>query len=474
MARMAKASRTEAWELGVPDTLEPPTTHERPTLKAPRQKTATLHAVGSDIASYVCTIGFGALAKVVKVLIDSGASHSFLSTQLADHLQDYRTSRSAEQLEVGVANGESLTTRGHLQLPIAFGDWKASVGVYALKLPYHDMILGRDWLKAINPQIDWSTSEMRLQGKDGRHVHVVRPINIRNHVSSVESTLELMSAKQAIRILKKRKKDAVLAVIRPLQNSHATIEEKVEAITKEFAAVFREELPPTLPPDRGLEHHIDTGNEPPVNQPFYPLSPQKLDELKRQLTELLDKGIIKVSSSPWGFPVVFAPKPDGRWRMCIDYRLLNQKTRKNGYPLPRIQDLIDQVGGATYLSKIDLLSGYWQVRMEEASIQKTAFNTIFGKYEFLAMPFGLSNAPATFQTLMNQVLAPYLGTFCFVYLDDILIFSDTWEEHEHHLRTVLDTLQRNELFVKGSKCILGVEELEFCGHIIGRGLLRVT
>ena len=137
---------------------------------------------------------------------------------------------------------------------------------------------------------------------------------------------------------------------------------------KEFAAVFQEELPPMLPPDRGLEHHINTGDEPPVNQPFYPLLPQKLDELKRQLTELLDKGIIKVLSSPWGFPVVFAPKPDGRWRMCIDYRLLNQKTRKNGYPLPRIQDLIDQVGGATYLSKIDLLSGYWQVRMEEASI----------------------------------------------------------------------------------------------------------
>lgn len=142
---MAKASRIEAWELGVPDMLEPPTTHERLTLKAPRQKTATLHAVGSDIASYVCTIGFGALAKVVKVLINSGASHSFLLTQLADHLQDYRTSRSAEQLEVGVANRESLTMRGHLQLLMAFRDWKASVGVYVLKLPYYDMILGRDW-----------------------------------------------------------------------------------------------------------------------------------------------------------------------------------------------------------------------------------------------------------------------------------------------------------------------------------------
>lgn len=473
MARMAKASKTEAWESKIPDTLEPLFKNGRQRWKRLPRGKATLHAIGSDIASYSCTIGYGALAKVVKVLIDSGASHSFLSTQLADQLRDYRTPRSRKPLDVGVANGESLTTKGHLQLPIAFGDWTAKVGVYALDLPYHDMILGRDWLKTANPQIDWETSEMRLSAKDKRHIHVVRPIDIRNHLSSVGVSLDLMSAKQAARILRKKGKErAVLAVIRPLQDSKATTKDKVEAITKEFAAIFREELPPTLPPERGLTHHIDTGDEPPVNQPFYPLSQQKLEELKRQLTGLLEKGIIKVSSSPWGFPVVFAPKSDGSWRMCIDYRLLNQKTKKNGYPLPRIQDLIDQVGGAKYLSKIDLLSGYWQIRMDEASIQKTAFNTLFGKYEFLAMPFGLSNAPATFQTLMNQILSPYLGRFCFVYLDDILIFSNTWEEHEHHLRTVLETLEQNELFVKGSKCVFGAEELEFCGHIVGRGTVR--
>ncbi|KAL4798709.1 hypothetical protein BDV19DRAFT_356786 [Aspergillus venezuelensis] len=141
---MAKASRTEAWELKVPDTLEPLSGDSLVILKTPRKYKAQLHAIGSDIASYICTIGFGTLAKVVEVLINSGASHSFLSTQLADQLQDYQTSRKVEQLEVGVANGESLTTKGHLQVLIAFGDWKASVGMYALNLSYHDMILGRD------------------------------------------------------------------------------------------------------------------------------------------------------------------------------------------------------------------------------------------------------------------------------------------------------------------------------------------
>jgi hypothetical protein len=130
------------------------------------------------------------------------------------------------------------------------------------------------------------------------------------------------------------------------------------------------------------------------------------------------------------------------------------------------------VGPAKYLTKIDLLSGYWQVRMGESSIQKTAFNTIFGKYEFLSMPFGLANAPATFQTLINSVLAPYLGRFCVVYLDNILVFSRTWEEHKEHIRTILAALQRNKLFAKGSKYMFGKRELEFCGHIIGRGYAR--
>src|SRR5213078_1922052 len=147
-----------------------------------------------------------------------------------------------------------------------------------------------------------------------------------------------------------------------------------------------------------------------------------------------------------------AKKTPGEWRMCIDYRALNAWTIKNAYPLPRIQEYIDKLGNARHLSSLDLLSGYWQLRMAEKDIQKTAFSTRYGKYEFLVMPFGLTNAPATFQTLMNQILHPYIDKFILVYLDDILIYSNSEEEHLQHLRIVFDTLRAHKLFARPSKC----------------------
>ncbi len=160
--------------------------------------------------------------------------------------------------------------------------------------------------------------------------------------------------------------------------------------------------------------------------------------------------------------------------MCIDYRLLNDVTVKDAYPLPRIQDCLDDIGAARFLSKIDLTQGYYQIEMADSSIQKTAFKTRSGKYEFLAMPFGLTNAPSTFQRIMNDALRPFIGKFVVVYLDDILIFSKTETEHTVHLDKVLEALQANELFAKPSKCTIGVASLEFCGHIIGNNRCKPT
>jgi hypothetical protein len=197
----------------------------------------------------------------------------------------------------------------------------------------------------------------------------------------------------------------------------------------------------------------------------------ELCELQMQLKELLDLGIIRPSVSPWGAPVIFVKKKDGSLRLCIDYRDLNRATLKNRYPMPRIDDLFDQMKGAPMFSKIDLRSGYHQLRIKEGDIPKMAFRTRFGHYDFVVLPFGLTNAPTVFMSLMNGVFQKYLDRFVQVFLDDILIYSKNEREHEEHLRIVLSCLRENKLYEKLSKCSFFQKEIHYLGHIIsGKGI----
>jgi hypothetical protein len=198
-----------------------------------------------------------------------------------------------------------------------------------------------------------------------------------------------------------------------------------------------------------------------------------MQELSKQLEELLEKGFIRPSSSPWGAPILFVKKKDGSMRMCIDYRELNKVTVKNKYPLPRIDDLFDQLQGAAWFSKIDLRSGYHQLRVKEEDVHKTAFRTRYGHYEFVVMPFGLTNAPAAFMDLMNRVCRPMLDRSVIVFIDDILIYSKTKEDHVEHLREVLKTLRKEQLYAKFSKCDFWLEEVQFLGHLVNREGIKV-
>ncbi|KAD3066721.1 hypothetical protein E3N88_34601 [Mikania micrantha] len=198
-----------------------------------------------------------------------------------------------------------------------------------------------------------------------------------------------------------------------------------------------------------------------------------MQELSNQLQELLDKGFIRPSFSPWGAPVLFVKKKDGTFRMCIDYRELNKVTIKNRYPLPRIDDLFDQLQGSSYYSKIDLRSGYHQLRIQEEDIPKTAFRTRYGHYEFLVMPFGLTNAPAVLMDLMNRVCKPYLDKFVIVFIDDILIYSKTQEEHKEHLQLTLELLRKEKLYAKLSKCDFWIREVQFLGHVVNEQGIHV-
>ena len=221
---------------------------------------------------------------------------------------------------------------------------------------------------------------------------------------------------------------------------------------RDFLDVFPDNLP-GLPPEREIDFPIDlVPGTAPISLPPYRMAPTELKELKTQLQELVDRGFIRPSISPWGAPVLFVKKKDDTWRLCIDYRQLNKVTIRNKYPLPRIDDLFDQLQGAKVFSKIDLRSGYHQLRIRESDIPKTAFRTRYGHYEFLLMSFGLTNAPASFMDLMNRVFRPYLDRFVIVFIDDILVYSRSELEHERHLGLVLQTLRQYQLYAKFSKC----------------------
>nr|GFA68802.1 putative reverse transcriptase domain-containing protein [Tanacetum cinerariifolium] len=227
-----------------------------------------------------------------------------------------------------------------------------------------------------------------------------------------------------------------------------------------------------LPPARPVEFQIDLiPGAAPVARAPYRLAPSEMKELSKQLQELFDKGFIRPSSSPWGAPVLFIKKKDSSFRMCIDCMELNKLTVKNRYPLPRIDDLFDQLQGSSIYSKIDLRSGYHQLMVREQDIPKTAFRTRYGHYEFQVMPFGLKNAPAVFMDLMNRVCKPHLDKFVIVFIDDILIYSKNEKEHEEHLKAILGLLKEEKLYAKFSKCKFWILKVQFLGHVIdSRGI----
>jgi hypothetical protein len=237
------------------------------------------------------------------------------------------------------------------------------------------------------------------------------------------------------------------------------------AVLREFEDVFREIS--GFPPKRDIDFSINLmPGATPVSKTPYRMSTPELKELQMQLEEILKKGYIHPSVSPWGAPVLFVKKKDGTLRLCIDFRQLNKVTMKNKYPLPRIDDLFDQLKDAKIFSKIDLRSGYHQVRIKEEDINKTTFRTRYGHYEFTVVPFGLSNAPVVFMCLMNGIFREYLDKFVIVFLDDILIYSKSEEEHEKHLRMVLQVLREHQLYAKLSKCSFYQRKIHYLGHII--------
>ena len=378
-----------------------------------------------------------------------------MSTLFASKLERVTTPLDCS-IEVEIANGTISDIRvGYDDCTIEIEGRSFPVQLLPTTLAGFDIVIGMDWLSQNDATIICSQKIVRFSTPDGKVISV--------YGDKKKGGIKIINLMKALNCIR-HNKNHFLAYVIDTRNEKSSIA-NVDVVS-EFSDVFPDDLP-GIPPDREVIFQIDlVPGATPVAKAPYRLAPTEMKELMSQLQELLDKGFIQPRSSPWGAPVLFVKKKDGSMRMCIDYRELNKRTVKNKYPLPRIDDLFDQLHGASYFSKIDLRSGYHQLKVKKEDVAKTAFRTRYGHYEFLVMPFGLTNAPAAFMDLMNRVCRPFLDHFVIVFIDDILIYSKSEAEHREHLRAVLEVLREKTLYVKFSKCEFWLREVQFLEHVI--------
>ncbi|GJW28967.1 putative reverse transcriptase domain-containing protein [Tanacetum coccineum] len=400
--------------------------------------------------------------RYTKILFDTGADRSFVSSTF-NALIDITPTTLENHYDIELADGKIIGVNTIIQgCTLNFRNHPFNIVLMPVPLGSFDVIIGMDWLTKYHGVIICDEKIIRVPF--GREMLIFQG---NGNNKRGESRLNIISCSKAQDYLSKGC-DVFLAHITTKEAKDESEGKRLEdvPIVRDFPEVFPEDLS-GIPPARQVEFQIDlVPGAAPVARAPYRLAPSEMKELAEQLQELSDKGFIRPSSSPWGAPVLFVKKKDGSFRMCIDYRELNKLTVKNRYPLPRIDDLFDQLQGSSVYSKIDLRSGYHQLRVREEDIPKTAFRTRYGHYEFQVMPFGLTNAPAVFMDLMNRVCKPYLDKFVIVFIDDILIYSKNKEEHEEHLKLILELLKKEELYAKFSKCEFWIPKVQFLGHVI--------
>ena len=466
--------------------------------------------------------------KTYSALLDSGAQGNFISPSIINrdeipwHQKEdpYRLS-TVEGTEVGYGNGVIDMETDHL--PVSIQGHATSMTLDITDTAHHELILGLPWLRATNPRIDWTTGQIfwdnavtqrrvAINGagrssvtEDSGEPRSNEPTDTsgsksgtwlwKNREGSDQSWTpeegRSLSDQQkrsgpprtdgkTTRYSTTHRQEAQRYLLYIHQKGETMNDEPTDRLARvprtyhEFRKVFQERLDTVLPQHSRYDHEIplQEGKVPKYHQ-IYGLNEEQLKALREYLDENLEKQYIQPSKSPAGYPILFVPKKNGKLRLCVDYRQLNDITIKNRYPLPLIKELRDRLKGAQWFTALDLKHGYNLIRMKEGEEWKTAFRTRYGHYEYQVMPFGLTNAPATFQEMINDVLREYLDVFVIAYLDDILIFSKNPEEHKEHVKKVLQKLQDANLLVEPEKSFFHVQKVDYLGYTIEPGLVRM-
>jgi hypothetical protein len=393
------------------------------------------------------------------VLLDTGSTHNFMDETLAKTLKLPIDMES--NFGVRVANGQVIRTLGECkEVKFKMQGLHLKLTFNLLELGGCGIVLGTQWLNTLGV-ISWDFKNLVMGFMhEGKQVWLQ---GLKEKPNLIQCSKNFKG---------KATMKGLLLQIMPCEL--ASIQEEICApireLVEEFPQVFKE--PKGLPPKRNHEHQIllKQGVPPHCQRPYRYPHYQKT-EIEKIMIDLLDSGCVRPSQSPFASPVLLVRKEDGSWRMCFDYRGLNKETVKDKFLIPVVDELLDELQGAVVFSKLDLRSGYHQIRMKEEDIEKTTFKTHESHYEYLVMPFGLTNAHSTFQALMNEVFRPHLRKFVLVFFDNILVYSKGLEEHTAHLKTILQILALHQLYAKMSKCVFATSEVEYLGHIIsGEGV----
>ncbi|KAJ9544173.1 hypothetical protein OSB04_023880 [Centaurea solstitialis] len=402
----------------------------------------------------------------VVILIDSGATHNFISTEIVEK-KGIKVEKTSEYM-ITLGLGEKVRGIGicrHVEVNLQ--GLEIIDDFLPIQLGNSDVILGMQWLETLGTTwVNWKEQIMKFTVAG-------RTVTLKGNPALGRS---LVSLKAMSKILQQEGQMILVELGSCLLSKEESQEPQtppeIQSVLSEFEHVFN--MPGELPPQRERDHAINLkeGTEI-VNVRPYRYQHYQKNEIEKLVKEMLEAKIIRPSSSPFSSPILLVKKKDGSWRFCIDYRALNKATVIDKFPIPVIDELIDELHGAKVFSKLDLKSGYHQIRMRSEDVYKTAFRTHQGHYEFMVMPFGLVNASSTFQGLMNEVFKDYLRKFVLVFFDDILVYSPTMELHVEHLKVVLQVLADNQLYANKKKCEFAKERLGYLGHVISKAGVEV-